>query len=473
VPAPSRPIAAPGRTSQVAAVPARPRLPNAPPAGRSTWTPQGAAKGAPRPAGNAPAPVSAPNRAPLPSLTHLLNRPPSAGVESPQLTSTVPPAASSDTVRVAILLPLSGPNRKIGEAMLRAAEQALFTFADERLELLPHDTGGSPDGALSAAQVAIGDGSRVILGPLLGTSVRAVRAVARAAGVPVVAFSSDRTVVGNGVYTLGFLPSAEVRRVVGYAVRQGLRRFAVLAPNDAYGDAVVSTAQAMADRIGGVVTRVQRYDPSAGDFSAPVRLLADYDTRRKTLMNQRKQLEGKTDDVSVRALERLKKLQTYGDLPYDALLLADGGKRLQSIAALLPFFDIDPAKIRMLGTGQWDESGIGTEPALIGGWFAAPPPSARGEFVQEYRQVFGAAPPRLATLAYDATALAAVLGRAEKGPDYSAAALTDANGFWGRDGVFRFRNDGTAERGLAVMQVNRKANKVLDPAPQTFQKLTN
>ena len=66
-----------------------------------------------------------------------------------------------------------------------------------------------------------------------------------------------------------------------------------------------------------------------------------------------------------------------------------------------------------------------------------------------------------------------MLGRAESGPDFSAKALTDSNGFWGRDGVFRFRNDGTAERGLAVMQINRKGNKVLDPAPQTFQKLTN
>ncbi len=376
-------------------------------------------------------------------------------------------------MRVAILLPLSGPNRKIGEAMLQAAEQALFTLADERLELLPHDTRGTPDGALAAAQVAIGDGSRIILGPLLATSVRSVRAVARAAGVPVIAFSSDRLVAGSGVYTLGFLPSAQVERVFAYAVKQGLQRFAVLAPNDAYGDAVVSAAQVAADRLGGVVTRIQRYDPGAGDYSAPVRVLAEYDLRRKTLLDQRKQLEGKTDDVSVRALERLKKLQTYGDLPYDALLLADGGKRLQSIAALLPFFDIDPAKIRMLGTGQWDEPGIGAEPALIGGWFAAPPPSARGEFVSEYRQVFGAAPPRLATLAFDATALAAVLGRAESGPDYSSRALTDPNGFWGRDGVFRFRNDGTAERGLAVVQVNRKGNKILDPAPQTFQKLTN
>jgi len=387
------------------------------------------------------------------------------------------PLALSSTVRVALLVPLSGPYAKLGKSMLNAAQLALFELSNDKFELLIHDTGGTAEGAMEAASLAIGDGSSLILGPLLSSSVRAVAPLARAAHVPVIGFSSDRTVTGGDIYTMGFFPESEVRRVVGFARAQGIIRFAALAPSNAYGQAVIEALQEQAEAVGAVVSRVQFYDPGLTDFSGVVRDLANYDARRNALLAQRRALAARNDEISARALRRLKKLQTIGDLPFDALLLADGGKRLLSIAALLPFYDIDPKKVRMLGTGQWDMPGLGAEPALLGGWYAAPPPVARADFLARYEKVYGEPPQRLATLAYDATALAAVLSRsgdAEGGrPDFSAATLTAASGFWGRDGIFRFLPDGTVERGLAVLQVEPRGTKIIDPAPETFAVPTN
>ncbi len=415
-----------------------------------------------------------------PSLTPLLTarpKPGGASVAPPAEHLPVPPLAPSSTVRVALLAPLSGPYGKLGEAMLNAAQLALFEFSNDRFELLVHDTGGNPEGALEAARMAIGDGAALILGPLLAPSVRAVAALTRAADVPVIGFSSDRTIAGGGVYTMGFFPESEVNRLVRYATSRGLARFAALAPDNAYGQTVIGALRRQAEALGVAVTRVQFYDPALEDFSGVVRDLADYDSRRGALLAQRRALADRDDEISTRALRRLAKLQTIGDLPFDALLLADGGKRLLAIAALLPFYDIDPKKVRMLGTGQWDMPGLGAEPALLGGWYAGPPPAARAGFVARYEKVYGAVPPRLSTLAYDATALAAVLSRAGDGkagrPDFSTAALTAASGFWGRDGIFRFRPDGTVERGLAVLQVEPRGQKIIDPAPQAFGPATN
>jgi ABC-type branched-subunit amino acid transport system substrate-binding protein len=413
-------------------------------------------------------------REPLPSFKPLLTRPPQAGqAAAQQPRSMVPPPLSKDIVRVALLLPLSGANADLGRAMLDAAQMAVFDFADNRFELLTHDTKGTPDGAHAAAALAIGDGAQMILGPLLASSTRTIGPIARAANVPVVAFTSDRSVAGDGIYTMGFLPSAEVRRIIAFARSKGISRFAVLAPESPYGETVVNVFQEAVAAAGGAVSRVQFYDPAGEDFTGPVRALANYEDRRHALLEQRKALEGREDEVSKHALKRLERLQTIGELPFDALLVADGGKRLQSIAALLPFYDIDPNKVRMLGTGQWDEPGIGAEPALVGGWFAAPPPSARADFEATFKAAYGKPPPRLATLAYDATALAVVLARNAKGPDFSAVAITASSGFWGRDGIFRFLPDGVAERGLAVMRVTRKGAEIISRAPETFQASIN
>ena len=410
----------------------------------------------------------------LPSLAHLLNRGSRAGVDTSQEQRPLaPPPATTDTVRAAILLPLSGRTAALGHALLNAAQLALFDFADRRLELLPVDTKGTPQGAEEAAATAIGDGARIILGPLLSTSVRAIAPAARAAGVPVIAFSSDRSVVGAGVYTMGFLPADQVRRIVNYAFQKNLFRFAVLAPDNTYGATVVDALRRTVDNIGAELVDAKFYDPSAQDFTSVVRLLANYDERRKELLKQRQELEAKEDNLSKVALKRLENLQTIGDLPFDALLVADGGKRLQSVAALLPFYDIDPSKVRMLGTGQWDVPGIGAEPALLGGWYAAPQPSARANFVAAYRETYDGDPPRLATMAYDVAALAAVLAQGSTGPDFSDAALTVPSGFDGFDGIFRFLPSGVAERGLAILQVQPRSASVVSPAPRKFKFLTN
>lgn len=397
-----------------------------------------------------------------------------AATKEPEASATEVISAPDDgSVRVALLLPLSGPNKRIGSALLNAAQLAVFDFADSNFKLLTYDTRGVAEGATDAANLAVGDGVDIILGPLLASSVRAVTPIAREAGVSVISFSTDRTVAGGGVYTLGFLPRGEMGRVVGFARSRGLSRFAALAPDNAYGRRVVQELRRATEIAGGQVVREQFYNPGASDFSAIVRSMANYEVRRANLEDQRRQLETRGDEVAVRTLKRLERLQTSGNLPYEALLVADGGKRLQAVAALLPFYDIDPGKIRMIGTGLWDEPGVGAEPALVGGWYAAPPPTARAAFVRQFEETYGEKPPRLATLSYDATALAAVLAQVPDEDRFSQSTLTNPSGFAGRDGIFRFLPDGTAERGLSVLQINQRDAKIIDPAPETFQALTN
>lgn len=382
-----------------------------------------------------------------------------------------PPPVNPDVPRVAILLPLSGPAAKIGQSMLNAAQLAVFHFANKKFELLPHDTKGTPEGAAEAAALAIGDGASLILGPLLSSSVRAAAPAAQAAGVVVVAFSNDRSVAGDGVFAMGFLPSEEVTRVVSFARQKGVSRFAALAPDNEYGRRVIESMRRAAEGAGGVVTHVELYAPRTQDFDPIIKRLSNYEARRQSLLAQKAELEARDDDIARQALARLERLQTVGDLSFDGLLIADGGKNLQSIAALLPYYDIDPKRVRILGTGQWDVPGIGAEPGMVGGWFAAPAPEFRKDFMQQYREVYGALPPRLATLSYDATALAAVL--TQVGGRVAAESLIVPQGFIGRDGIFRFRPEGTAERGLTVRQIFERETKVISNSPASFSSNLN
>lgn len=349
-----------------------------------------------------------------------------AAIQAPAPAPVGPP-------RVGLLLPLSGPAAPLGQAMLNAAEMALFDQPDSGITLLPRDTQGSPQAAAAAAQDVISQGARVIIGPLLAAEVEAVKPIAARANVPELAFSNSTSVAGSGVFLLGFQPSQEITRVVQYAMSKGHTRFAVLAPNSAYGNLAIDALKtAVGDGGNASVVRVATYDPDATDLAPIVQGFAQNNN-------------------------------------FDALLLPEGGTRLRLLAPLLPYYGIDPDKVKFLGTGLWDVPGLGTEPALNGAWYAAPAPAAHAQFVSRYQALYGQAPPRLATLPYDAVSLVVTLVRS--GSDLSASALTNPNGFVGVDGIFRLLPTGITQRGLAVLEVGRGEPTVIDPAPIDFKSL--
>lgn len=372
--------------------------------------------------------------------------------------------------RVALLVPLSGPSAAIGRAILDAATMALFDIADDSFELLPRDTGGTPEGAQRAAQSVLQEGAQLILGPLTQGEVEAVKPLARGAKVAVVAFSSVAAVADDNTFLLSFLPRQQVRRVVAFAREKGMSRYAALAPQSAYGQLVVDELRAAVTEGGGTVDRVEFYDPAAGDLTGVVRRLAGFDARKGALDAQKRQLEAQGDEAARQTLQRLAGQETLGGPEFDALMLPEAEGKLKAIAPLLAYYDLDPAKVKLLGTGLWDEPDLGREPTLVGGWFAAPPPEARAEFEKRFQALYKHRPPRLATLGYDAGALAAILARSE-GADFSPATIANPSGYAGMDGIFRFLPSGLVQRGLAVLEVQKAGTATVSPAPETFQDL--
>jgi ABC-type branched-subunit amino acid transport system substrate-binding protein len=376
--------------------------------------------------------------------------------------------ADPEITRVALIIPLSGPAAAIGRDLADAAQMALFYFAVPKFELRIYDSGGNAQTARNAAVRAQAEGARLVLGPLFSEAVAGTSSVSRPAGIPVFAFSNDRLIAGDGVYAAGFSPEAQIDRVVAFATRRGLSEFAALVPDDGFGSRMSAILSDVVARHGASVAATAFYPGEVEALTETIRTLARYDERVEALKAERKLLAARDDAFSKRALERLSTRDTLGVVGFEALMLPVGGEEVLQVAPVLAFFDVDPQQVKLLGTWVWDDPALGKEPAMLGAWFAAPPPDARARFVERFSELFGRAPDRLATLAYDAVALAAVLARGD-GPDpFARARLENPDGFAGVDGIFRLRETGAVERGLAVLEVRRDAPREIDPAPTSF-----
>jgi ABC-type branched-chain amino acid transport systems, periplasmic component len=356
------------------------------------------------------------------------------GVASEPAPSVPGTTIGTGNVKVALILPLSagGQAGAAAVSLRNAAELAMSEFSQPDIQLLVKDDRGTPDGARAATQAAISEGAELILGPLFADAVRAAGQVARGAGRPVIAFSTDAGVAAPGVYLLSFMPESEVERVVAYAARQGQRSFAALIPNTAYGRVAQAAFQTAVARNGGRIVAMETYDrASAAAQAAKIAAVAG----------------GASPQVN-------------------AVFVPDSGDSLIAVAQALHGAGVDPQKVRMLGTGVWNEARIFSQPGLQGGWFAAPDAAGFNAFAQRYRAKYGSDPTRIATLGYDAVSLAAALVRTQGAQRFSEPVLTNASGFAGADGVFRFNPNGTNERGLAVLEIRNGTAVPVSPAPR-------
>lgn len=352
--------------------------------------------------------------------------PPPPAPTAPPVTSGLP--TDQKHHRIALLVPLSGKNAGIGQSLANATTMALLDTKAQNIRMTSYDTA---NGATAAAQNAVRDGNKLIIGPLLSDNVVATANVARPAGVPILSFSNDAGVAGNNVYLLGHIPSQSINRIVDYAKSKGMTRFGALVPNGVYGQRASSTMLRKVKDIGGTMVAIQTFNRDSNSIEAATRKLAQNGT-------------------------------------FDAVLLADNGA--MSIKAAPYIRKNASSTAQIMGTDLWNTSSdLAGAPAMRGAWFASVSDGLYRQYADKYRSRYGRAPFRLSSLGYDSVLLTVKVAQNWKvGTPFPISQLTDKGGFIGLDGPFRFMPNGISERALEVQEIRNGSFTVIDPAPRGF-----
>ncbi|MEC8132828.1 MAG: penicillin-binding protein activator, partial [Pseudomonadota bacterium] len=271
------------------------------------------------------------------------------------------PPRPAGAITITLLLPMSSADenvRALANTLLQAAQLALFDVARPELLLRVQDTGGTPVGARTAARLALAASTDLIIGPLFATSVQAVAPVLATASAPALAFSNDRSVASRNIWLLGFIPEDNIDRAIAQTIGQGLTRFGALLPQGEYGERLGRALEERIARYGGELVQVEIYPPDAPGMFDPVKRLAQYETRRAAHTEEMARLEAEAKllappemasenpfdsirDIApelVSNYEALKRVETLGEIPYDAVFMPEGGLALRNLAPLLPYF---------------------------------------------------------------------------------------------------------------------------------------
>lgn len=362
-----------------------------------------------------------------------------AGTAEAQASAPVQAAAVRPAVapmKIGMLLPLGGFDQtaQIAKGMKQAAEMALFEGDRQTVQLIVKDDKGTADGAKAAADEAIKEGAEIVLGPLFSRAVPGAAVPVKAANVPLLTFSNDRQIATAGIYAMGFSPEQDAQAIVGYASRQGKKRFAALLPDDGYGQVIGAAFRDAVAKAGGTVVISEIYPAGANAMIGPSR----------------------------RIVEAVRSAEGAGQ-PIEAMFVPGGQDVLPQLGPLLAYSGFDPKKVQLLGSGAWEFANIGNSDMFVGGWYPGPDPQGWRAFTGRFAKAFGMPPPRMASVAYDAVMLASSLAGEPAGQRFSVANLTRPSGFAGIDGTIRMHANGIAERELAILEVQKTGAIVREP----------
>lgn len=318
---------------------------------------------------------------------------------------------SSSTIGV--ILPLTGRNAAVGQRTLKSIEMGLgLHYGKSNFQLAVIDTQGNPDKARRGVERLVREDNVVaVLGAISSREAESAALKADELGVPLITLSqrSGLTDVSPYVYRNSLTPEMQIHHLVHTAMTQyGMKKFAILYPNDAYG---VESANLFWDEVsarGGEISAAQTYDPNStnykhvcqklvGKFYIEARL-EEYKAKQKEFALKMKKRSSRENINAEDILDPI--------INFDAIFIPDSARNMGQISAFLSYVGVKDT--HLLGTNLWNNPGLARRAGhfqnsllFVDGFIQNSPAAKNSRFIAEFKSLFLEDPTMMEIQAYE------------------------------------------------------------------------
>ena len=363
------------------------------------------------------------------------------------------PTEEDDKIfRIGLLLPLSGEFYQIGKSLLDSAQLALEKTSNKNLEFYIVDTGNEGQLFKNLSYLTINNVD-LILGPVFTNTVLKVKEYLDDRSIPIITFSNNSDLSNRNVYVFGLTIEDELNSIYEYSVVRGINKFAVIVPDNKYGNKVKNEINRFHNVNNNSSSQFIFYPTKDPDYYKIAREVSNYDERKLDLDNRVKLLEELQSESSLKELKLLRNKDTLGEVDFEAIIIiARSFSELTNFISILPYYDVDPKKVKFIGNSIWGKELILKEPSMRNSYFSSLDLNARKKFREEYKKIYKDNPHSLAALAFDLVGLISSLNIEHN--KITKEILHSNSGYIGINGWFRFDESGKVERRPIIFHVD-------------------
>ena len=360
----------------------------------------------------------------------------------------------NEVLNIGLMLPLSGKHYRIGKSLLNSSQLALEKTNTKNIVFHIADT-GNEDQIINNLYNILDKDIQLIIGPVFTDSVIKIRDIVKQERIPMITLSNNSKLEEKGIYVFNLTLEDEVEKLLRYSFDKKLRKFAVIAPKNEYGKRIKDQISKFESKNTPLYFKYVFYETQTPDFYKISKTISNYEERKLNLENKIKILEYDKSEKAEKELKILRKIDTYGELDFNALLIfTESFDDLSNLSSILPYYDVDPKKVQYIGNSMWAKNLSLKEPGLENSYFTALDIKSRKQFEEVYLNIFRMKPHSLATLSYDLIGLLSRL-HSEKNR-FKIEKLYSDVGFIGIDGWFKIIENGKVLRDPNIYRIKNQ-----------------
>jgi len=344
-----------------------------------------------------------------------------------------PVNSEEDKLKIGILVPLSGEDKKIGELILKATQLALKDIGIKKIQVYPKDTGSNPNQTLNSALELSELGIKIVIGPVFHENLNYLDKIEN---ITFLSLTNKTIDLPKNVISTGINATSQINAIKRFIELNELKRTIFLIPEINY-EAEIKKAINQS-KIKTSKTHVYSIEPTK--LTKQIEKITNYKIRKQNLADEIKRVENSDLIDKEKQLEKLNKRYTIGRVKFDSVIISDFDESLKSVITSLLYTDVSPKKKHFVTFNQWFDESLINERSLQPLYYPSINKKNLDNFKKKFNKEFGLEPNHLSLLSYDLVGLIYYLSLQNEVSEISKV-FKKKSSFKGKIGIFKIHNN--------------------------------
>ena len=340
---------------------------------------------------------------------------------------------NNQVLKIGLLAPLTGEYKELGNSLLYSLQLALDEIGDDKVFVIPRDSGyGNRNKLNSAIKDIKSEGAKIVIGPINNEDFNEVKKFSDMTFISPSNISPEFT--GN-VISVGISLESQLTALFNFIKKQKKSKTVILFPENKYTNLIEKKLKKFDLRN----TKIFKYNPDPQALTGEIEALTNYAQRKKNLEVRKKMFEDKEDEQAKKELEKLDQLYTLGDVNFDSVIIIDFGSSLKSVLTSLVYTDVNQKNVLFTTVNQWFDESIFYENTIKTLYYPSIDYKEFKKYNKNFYEKFKIFPNEITILAYDALGLVYYTWK-KNGKVNSVNDFLFDNKIQGKIGTFSFKD---------------------------------
>ncbi len=340
---------------------------------------------------------------------------------------------ANEKIRIGLLVPMTGPNKDIGQSIIKAVGLAVKDINNNKIEIFPKDTGSKANQTLRSAFELSQMGIKIVIGPVFYESTTYLDEMKN---LTFLSLTNKTLDLPKNVVSAGINSTSQISTIKKFLELKNVQKTIFLTPISNYEFEVKKGIKDSKVRI----YRNYDYNTEPTKLTERIEEITNYKIRKKNLENEIKRIKNSNEPNKKAKIKKLEKKYTLGDVNFDAAIIADFDESLKSVVTSLLYTDVLPQKKFLITLNQWFDESLMNQTDIQPLYYPSINKNNFDEYKIKYFNAFGEDPSHLSLLSYDLVGLVYYLSLNTNLKNLDKLFKMN-NSFKGRIGIFDIKNN--------------------------------